>query len=69
MKPYRTKEIQTGSGVVSLKFTETTTEIVFNRCFHPDHYDWKQIKELLITATAQACEAANKGVTNYWDTL
>lgn len=63
------KQIQTGHGIVKIKFTDKAVEVRLERSLHPDDFDWKQIKDIFMGATGQAFSAAEKGVANYWDTL
>ncbi len=63
------KQIQTGHGVVKIKFTDKAVEVRLERAMHPNDFDWEQIKDIFIGAAGQAFTAAEKGVSNYWDTL
>lgn len=63
------KQIQTGFGIVTIKFTATSTELRLERDLRPGLYDWDQIQDALMVAAEQACKAAGAGVSNYWDTF
>lgn len=63
------KQIQTGHGVVKIKFTDKAVEVRLERNLHPDDFDWEQIKDIFMGAAGQAFSAAEKGVLNYWETL